>query len=181
MDATCSCEGRAWSRKDAMTVEIPSVALSVRQPWAWAIIHAGKNIENRSWQAVARGAFQPRRVAIHAARGMTQAEYVSAARFMLEMDVVCPPPADLDRGGVIGAVTVVDIVRSSSSPWFMGPRGLVLANPVACAFTPAVGALGFFRWLPDVAQQQIEVPLWMQRFGQTHDKATLSVDADLFE
>ena len=24
-------------------------ALSVRQPWAWAIIHAGKDVENRTW------------------------------------------------------------------------------------------------------------------------------------
>ena len=24
------------------------LALSIRQPWAWAIIHAGKDVENRS-------------------------------------------------------------------------------------------------------------------------------------
>jgi hypothetical protein len=24
--------------------------LSVRQPWAWAVIHASKDIENRLWQ-----------------------------------------------------------------------------------------------------------------------------------
>ena len=26
----------------------PMLALSIRQPWAWAIIHAGKDVENRS-------------------------------------------------------------------------------------------------------------------------------------
>lgn len=35
--------------------DIPHLALSVRQPWAWAIIHAGKDIENRTWQAVNHG------------------------------------------------------------------------------------------------------------------------------
>jgi hypothetical protein len=25
-------------------------ALSIRQPWAWAILHAGKDIENRDWK-----------------------------------------------------------------------------------------------------------------------------------
>ena len=25
-------------------------ALSIRQPWAWAILHAGKDIENRDWR-----------------------------------------------------------------------------------------------------------------------------------
>ena len=24
-------------------------ALTIKQPWAWAIIHAGKDIENRDW------------------------------------------------------------------------------------------------------------------------------------
>jgi hypothetical protein len=36
-------------------------ALTIRQPWAWAIIYAGKNIENRSWNTKLRGT-----IAIHA-------------------------------------------------------------------------------------------------------------------
>ncbi|WP_409188395.1 hypothetical protein [Bradyrhizobium sp. RDM4] len=31
---------------------LPEFALSVRQPWAWAIIHGGKDVENRSAPAV---------------------------------------------------------------------------------------------------------------------------------
>lgn len=30
-------------------------ALSIRQPWAWLILHAGKDIENRVWQTRFRG------------------------------------------------------------------------------------------------------------------------------
>lgn len=26
------------------------IALSIRQPWAWLIINAGKDIENRDWK-----------------------------------------------------------------------------------------------------------------------------------
>jgi hypothetical protein len=32
-------------------------ALSIRQPWAWLICHAGKNIENRPWRTQFRGRF----------------------------------------------------------------------------------------------------------------------------
>lgn len=38
-------------------------ALSLRQPWAWAILHAGKTIENRTWATRYRG-----RIRIHAAK-----------------------------------------------------------------------------------------------------------------
>jgi len=61
---------------------LPMIALSVRQPWAWAIIHAGKDIENRSWQAVNHGLRQRGRIAIHAAKGMTRDEYEDAANFI---------------------------------------------------------------------------------------------------
>lgn len=128
-------------------MELPRMALSVRQPWAWAIIHAGKDIENRSLAAVMHG-MKPGRVAIHAAKGMTRKEYDDAGEFMATFDASCPPAADLVRGAIIGAVTVVEIVKSHPSPWWMGPRGLVLADPVACEPIPAVGALGYFKWTP---------------------------------
>jgi hypothetical protein len=30
-------------------------ALTVRQPWAWATIYAGKDVENRRWRTTYRG------------------------------------------------------------------------------------------------------------------------------
>lgn len=71
----------------------PELALSVRQPWAWAIIYAGKDIENRSWQAVNHGLKIRGEICIHAAKGMTQAEYDSASDFMLSIGIACPRPA----------------------------------------------------------------------------------------
>ena len=51
-------------------------AISVRQPHAWAIIHGGKDVENRSQRAALR--FKPaigERMLIHASKTMTAAEY----------------------------------------------------------------------------------------------------------
>lgn len=127
---------------------LPTKALSVRQPWAWAIIHAGKDVENRSQAALRHMDFsRAHRIAIHASKGMTREEYEYAAAFMRrDLGVPCPPAADLLRGGIIGSVAVVGIVKESASPWFVGPRGIVLADPRTCDFIPAVGRLGFFEW-----------------------------------
>lgn len=62
---------------DAAVLELP--CLTVRQPWSWAIIFGGKDIENRTWRTRYRG-----EIAIHAARadsacGM-QSDLVGAAR-----------------------------------------------------------------------------------------------------
>jgi len=78
---------------------VPPLALSVRQPWAHAIIYAGKDVENRSHAAVRNGLYGGVRVAIHASRGMTKAEYQCAAQFMLGLGITCPKPAELLRGG----------------------------------------------------------------------------------
>ena len=129
-----------------MNNAIPNVALSVRQPWAWAIIHAGKDIENRDWRRPNPGLTFRGRTCIHASAGMTRREYESAADFMAELNVPCPPPAELDRGGLIGMVDVVDIVRDDDSPWFVGRLGLVLRGAVPLDFIPCAGALGFFGW-----------------------------------
>ena len=95
-----------------MRNEIPKLALSVRQPWAWAIIYAGKDIENRSWQAVNHGLRQRGRIAIHASKGMTREEYEEASAFMLGLDIECPAPCDLLRGGIVGSVEVIDVSQT---------------------------------------------------------------------
>ena len=129
--------------------DLPDIALSVRQPWAWAIFHADpvKDIENRSSVAIGKGSMAAgRRIAIQASRGMTRAYYEDAREVMRGIGVTCPPPATLLRGGIIGHVFVMDVVKKSDSPWFFGPRGLVLVDPVPCDFIPVSGVLGFFKW-----------------------------------
>lgn len=134
--------------------------LTVRQPWAWAIIHGGKNVENR------RRSLGPYRglVAIHAGIG----EYVkgTAAGEALKAAHGTEIPTTLHFGAVIGVVDLVDVCASSwaqmdaeqavccLSRWAqMPPEGgvihhLHLHNPRPLARPiPARGRLGL--WRPD--------------------------------
>lgn len=119
-------------------------ALSIRQPWAWLIMNAGKDIENRTWPTSVRG-----RVLVHAAKGMTRDEWASAIAFARNAGatarLTCAVGFEqVERGGFVGTVEIVDCVSSSSSPWFCGPFGFVLRNPQPLPFTPYRGALQFF-------------------------------------
>ena len=123
-------------------------ALSIRQPWAWMILHAGKDIENRTWPTNVRG-----RVLVHAAKGMTHEEWDDAWEFSRDIKSMRELPVELlvplnavniGRGGIVGSVEIVDCVQSSASPWFCGPWGFVLRDPQPCQFIPMKGALGFF-------------------------------------
>jgi hypothetical protein len=159
---------------------IELMALSVRQPWAWAIVHGPKDIENRSVAAVSNGSMKPGRIAIHASQGMTRDEYEDAAAFMARVAVKCPRPDALVRGGIIGAATVTAIVREHASPWFFGPRGLVLAEKAACEPIACVGSLGYFRWKQS---GQLLTPLkWMQSWpaGPTRIPVNSAADLPLF-
>ena len=120
-------------------------ALSIRQPWAWCIIHAAKDIENRNWSTSYRGP-----VLIHAAKGMTRDEYQDCLD-TLRRDVrpfpaylTLPTFEALERGGIIGKARIVDCVSQHSSPWFFGRYGFVLADAEPLPFRPSRGKLGFF-------------------------------------
>lgn len=130
--------------------DLPRLALSVRQPWTHAIIYLGKPVENRSHASIRHMSLEGvDRTAIHAAKGMTRDEYDDAAGFMRQvLGIACPPAIELARGGIIGTARVVGIVKESTSPWFFGPRAIVLADPQPCDFIPARGQLGLFDWEP---------------------------------
>lgn len=127
--------------------------ISVRQPWAWGIIHAGKDIENRSWPTKVRG-----RVLIHASKGVTRAEYEDCISICHRISLRKPFPKgltipafeDLERGGIVGSVEIVDCVTESASPWFFGIHGFVLRDPRPLPFIPLRGRLGFWNAPADV-------------------------------
>ena len=142
---------------------LPDSALSIRQPWAWAVVQGLKDVENRSAFAVSKGELSPRRVAVH---GMTRDEYEAARGFMARLGVECPRPDVLVRGAVIGAVTIDAVVKASNSPWFVGPRGLLLSGAEAVAPIPAIGALGYFGWQANGVREK---PLpWMIAWPDHH-------------
>lgn len=116
-------------------------ALSIRQPWAWLVVNGWKNIENRERRFSHRGP-----LLIHAASWMTQADYDACRIFVDGIcdDLAMPAPGDLERGGIVGEVVVLDCVASHSSPWFTGPFGLVLDEACACPKIPWRGMPGLF-------------------------------------
>ena len=121
-------------------------AIAIRQPYAWAIIHGGKDVENRNQRAAFQ--FKPAigaRLLIHASKGMTAAEYAVAVAFMAKLGIKPLQREGLQLGGVIGSVFVRDIVSSSDSPWYQkGATALVFADPKPEPFMPMHGQAGLF-------------------------------------
>ncbi|MEM1351003.1 MAG: hypothetical protein AAGF27_01595 [Pseudomonadota bacterium] len=153
---------------------LPRIALSVRQPWAWAIIHGGKVIENRSLGSIRAGRMGPGVICVHAATGMKEDEYRYAHWRLARHGVACPRPDALIRGGIIGTIEVTGIIMESDSEWFGGEAGLTLANPQAIEPVPAAGALGYFEWVK--AGDFAPMKRWMRRFDRNHgDHRTLSL------
>lgn len=110
--------------------------LSLKQPWAWAVVNGLKDIENRKWKTKFRG-----ELLIHASMN-----YDRLGEIILKengLDVPDLPPHAF--GAIIGKVTVVDCVRLHPSKWFFGPWGFVLKDAVAFKFAiPYKGRLGLF-------------------------------------
>lgn len=74
-------------------------ALTVLQPWAWAIMHAGKDVENRTWKpgkALAVGEL----FAIHAGKKLWTPRHLARDRIAQSGGIVVP--RDLPRGVVLG-------------------------------------------------------------------------------
>lgn len=97
--------------------------ISVQQPWAWALFH-GKDVENRTWAPKYRGD-----LLIHAAKKFDHEGWKWIRKHfpgLLEED----GQYFLERGKIIGKVTMDGIVIHSSSPWFSGPYGHVYKNPI---------------------------------------------------
>ena len=109
-------------------------ALSIQQPWAWAILHAGKDVENRMWKTGYRGT-----ILIH-----TGKLYDKIGHSYIEDVLGIQIPDNLPVGGIYGKVDIIDCVTHSTSRWFNGLYGFVLANPKPFPFTPYKGSLGLF-------------------------------------
>ena len=123
----------------------PIRVLSVRQPWAWAIVSGCKDIENRSWRTGYRG-----RIYIHA--GLKRAPRDQLARFeRLTARLGIAASCDDVRGAVIGYVELFDCTTRAVSPWYVrGNQAWHLRGAAALARpVPLVGRLGLFE--PDAS------------------------------
>ncbi len=128
---------------------VPEFALSLRQPWAWAVIRAGKDVENRTWQRAFRGP-----LLVHASQRFDRQGYDWIISEGLVAPSEMPAPSDFLRGGILGATVITGVVTRSRSRWFFGPYAFTLdqRRTVAIPFVPCGGMLGFFR--PDLTENQ---------------------------
>ena len=83
-------------------------AVSVHQPWAWAILHAGKVFENRSWRTTRRGP-----LVIHAAKSERLLASLDPAAWRELYGVELPHRSRLAFRALVGIVEVVDCVRAN--------------------------------------------------------------------
>ena len=127
--------------------------LTVRQPWAWLIIHGGKDIENRTWRTHYTGP-----LLIHAAATRpTFQEYKDACELQgaatrcitaqcgAKPPLYFPSSDELVYGAIIGRVCMTGCVNDSPSPWAMrGEWHWLLANPEPLDPIPYIGRQGLF-------------------------------------
>jgi hypothetical protein len=147
-DLTPAGAGYGPTNLGARIAALPRQALSIRQPWAWAIVKAGKDIENRTWSTSFRGP-----ICLHASAGMTAAEYAEASAFMLSIGIETPRKESLERGGIVAVASIAGCVTGLRSPWFSGPYGFVLQDVCPVPFIPCKGSLGFFDWRAGMSAQ----------------------------
>lgn len=116
-------------------------AITIHQPWAWAIAEGIKTVENRTWATSYRGP-----IAIHAGKSMASIE--EGTRFIESLGYKVPTFGDEDFGAIIAVANLVDCVKVDEDPLGMfgvrdnpfaqGPVCWVLsdvrklAEPVAC-------------------------------------------------
>lgn len=144
--------------------ELPQLALSIMQPWAWLIVNGHKDIENRDWPTKFRGL-----VAIHAGKkpddDCTYAltchdgprHPVTGVPFSIDtgsrriesdglFDTYSATAWHGHFGGIVGVAEIADCVIASESEWFQGIFGFVIRNARPVDFIPVRGKLGFFDW-----------------------------------
>lgn len=82
--------------------------LTLKQPWAWAVFFAGKDVENRSILTTHRGATY-----IHAGRK------VDSDGLELLRQLGITPPEHFAHGVILGSVDLFGCITDSHSVWAM--------------------------------------------------------------
>lgn len=123
------------------------LAISIRQPWAWAIAIGAKDVENRTWWTGKRG-----KILIHASAAKFPNyqffDVVDLARRIAPAKVPSTIiKSDMQTGGIVAVAEIKDCVREHFSLWAINDPGtwkFVLANARRVKFIPMKGQLGLF-------------------------------------
>jgi hypothetical protein len=129
--------------------------LTINQPWAWAILHAGKCVENRTWYTPHRGP-----LLVHAGKSRRWYDAEDPEDWKEAYGVELPRWELMATGAVVGVVELVDCVRPALDyflpgrgpcVWAEGPWCWVLERPRAFpAPVPLRGQQGLFDVPPDL-------------------------------
>ncbi len=108
-------------------------AISIRQPWAFAICYFGKRVENRDWDLRGGNIAQARRlvgadILVHASKGCTGDEWDDACEFMASFPHPHTGPKGetiktITRGAIVGTARLVDVVHTLSQGCRLSVRG----------------------------------------------------------
>lgn len=150
----------------------PTHALSIRQPWASAIVHGSKRIENRTWRPTAQLLVGPFPIWIHASslEKPVPEEHGAIAAFQRSpagltalrqgLKPTDPVPlawSSLPTRSIIGAAIVervvgpLDQLPPGQEQWWAGPLAWVLRDVVALSEpVRASGRLSLWRPTPEV-------------------------------
>ncbi len=100
-------------------------ALSIKQPWAWAICNLPepfkKDIENRTWDTNFRGEFL-----VHAGKDFDATGYLRMCRYLksLNYEGEIPQMKEFIKGAIVGKANLVDTVKAHESIWFEGGESI---------------------------------------------------------
>lgn len=142
-------------------------AITVCQPWAWAIAQGYKRVDNRTWQTRYRGP-----ILIHAGRERTKyagvwqhlrsAEFAAAAKRPRDKalaSVPWPTPEEVPYGAIVAVAKLIECVHWNTvlalpiqyqalrcHPFAAGPWCWLLGDIEAIEPMPARGQRGLWEW-----------------------------------
>lgn len=153
------------------------VALTLIQPWAWCVAHAGKLVENRTWKPPAHliGGY----LAIHAGKKLDRETILELREDGVDV------PATVELGAIVAVARVAGWVKDNGafidsrrevtaragvsqaraeeiirSRWWAGPIGWVLEDVVAIDPVPALGSQGL--WTVETAAADMVRTRWKE-------------------
>jgi hypothetical protein len=120
---------------------LPTRTISLWQPYAWLVANNHKPVENRPKRCHIRG-----QVLIHAGLHFNPDEWTRIADDIYALDPKIPLPNEsrVDRGGIVGVMTIHGCVEKMDSPWFTGRFGWLVKDCQPLPFRPCKGSQGFF-------------------------------------
>jgi len=138
-------------------------ALTIKAPWAQAIVHGTKRIENRTWKPHAD--VIGKRIAIHCGKSLARPRDYDDPRASVQLDEAhrwCVGTGRVEAGHIIGTARVSGYVGPSRAvgggglwsadqiiavrdhPWWIGPIGWLLEDVRAVEPVAARGQVGMW-------------------------------------